>query len=296
MKKTYTHLYGFIAALVVFMGALIGYDLYSQSVEGTYIHALAAISPTLVSESLSGSALQRIALRQPDLLPVYGASELNSEGSSNNRAVVFLSKYPTGFEIYEVAKGGATSLDVAQALAALGPELQGKKVVVSFTTNQFGSSEVGNDAYAGDYSALHANELAFSPFLSMDLKHRAAQRMLDYPDTLKDDPLLTLALQWLSARSFGSDLLYQGLLPLGQLRTEAIRLQDHWQVLNYIWSHPTLNPAVTRQAAKIDWGALTVKAQTDQIIASSNDPYGVENTIWSNRYATFKPKTPGSGD
>ena len=90
---------------------------------------------------------------------------------------------------------------------------------------------VSDKYYAGDFSRLHANEMTFSPYISFDLKQRLASRMLDYPDTFADDPLLGFALQNLASRSALNFLLYDMSVPVGQLQALVIRLQDHWEVM-----------------------------------------------------------------
>src|SRR5205085_782241 len=72
--------------------------------------------------------------------------------------------------------------------------------------------------YAGNFSRLHAGQLAFSTDLSLDLKHDAATRMLQFPATLEQDPLLKLGLETLADGSVWSRGLYYLLLPLGKLQ------------------------------------------------------------------------------
>ena len=140
------------------------------------------LAPRGLKQGFIGSVLQEAAFGQSDLLPVYGTSEIYNEIDENS-ANQFFQTYPTGFTVFEVASGGVASLEIAQNLAALGPVLKGKKVVISFTPSMFTIPEVDLKAYAGDFSRLHANEMVFSPFISFGLKQRTAARMLDYPDT-----------------------------------------------------------------------------------------------------------------
>ncbi len=277
------------------MSALLVYGIfYAHSMEQKYIHVLA---PLMIPQSLLGSALQQVAFEQPDLLMVYGSSEM-LRGSSPYLASQFFQKYPTGFNVYTVARTGATSLDIAQDLAAIGPELRGKKVVFSFTPSMFHEEAVSPAAYAGDFSLLHANALVFDLSLSYGTKQLAAQRMNEYPDTLNADPILQFAVQQLVCPcSYGSTL-YVLALPLGQINTWIIRLQDHWAVLNYIWSHPKLNPVVTRRPARINWTSeITQGLQADKI-ASNNNPYGIENSAWTDTYSKIliQRRKPGSSD
>ena len=195
MRKALPHLLPALAAILILFGLLAGGSLFARFVELRYVNTLA---PDRLKQTDVGSALQEAAFLRPDLLPVYGSSEMFEEDDENS-AYRFFQTYPTGFTVFEVAASGMTSLEIAQNLAALGPEIKGKKVVISFTPSMFTSTTVSEKEYSGDFSRLHANELVFSPYISFDLKQHIASRMLDYPDTFADDPILGFALQNLAS-------------------------------------------------------------------------------------------------
>jgi D-alanine transfer protein len=277
------HLLPALVAILVVAAALGGGILYAQSVECRYIHALA---PQLLHMdglphlNLVGSALQKEAFRQPDLLPVYGSSEI-TDGASGYTAPEVFGAYPTGFAPFEVANPGVTSLTAAQNIASIGPDLQGKKVIISFTPTMFLAQKVGADRYAGLFSRLHANELAFSTQLSFATKQAAARRMLEYPGTLEKEPLLRFALERLADGSPLDRALYYAVWPLGRLWTSVLELQDHWETLTFIWAHTELNAEVARVPAAIDWQALEAQAQQEQEASANNNPYGIDNQIWT---------------
>lgn len=291
--RAHPHLTAALAALALVAALLAASLVYSHWLERRYIHAIA---PLLLTQVNLGGALQIEALRQPDLLPVYGSSEL-IDLPCPQRAFQFFQSYPTGFTVFTIAKAGATSLDMAQDLAALGSDLRGKKVVVSFTPSMFNHNRVSAEAYAADFSRLHAAELAFSHSLSFDLKQRFARRMLEYPKTLASDPLLRFALQQLVAGTPISRILYDAAWPLGQVDIWVIRIQDHAETVYAIWKQPQLVPNIRHKAAAIDWEAARQKAEQDQIANSSTNPYGIENSKW-NEYRRKIPKNvaPGSSD
>lgn len=167
--KELPHLLPALAAVLIIGGLLASGSIYARQTERKYVNALA---PARAKQTYIGSVLQEVALQQPDLLLVYGSSEMYLEEDENS-ASRFFQSYPTGFAVFEVATAGVTSLEIAKNLAALGPEIKGKKIVISFTPTMFTSYQVGKNAYAGDFSDLHANELVFSPYLSYDLKQRS---------------------------------------------------------------------------------------------------------------------------
>jgi len=82
----------------------------------------------------------------------------------------------------------------------VGPALQGRKVVVSLSPCWFFTRlTVRPDAYAGNFSDLHAGELAFNTGLSLQLRQDAARRMLQFPATVANRPLLRFALENLAS-------------------------------------------------------------------------------------------------
>src|SRR5262249_11810386 len=144
-----------------------------------------------------GTALQQAALDSGSLLPVYGSSELNLQATYNRpfHATNVFRDHPTGFTIFPVGKAGTTCLIILQKLAAVAPDLQRRKIVVSLSPFWFFERLTARaDAYAGNFSALHAGEFAFNTGLSLHLRHDAARRILTYPATVANRPLLKFAL------------------------------------------------------------------------------------------------------
>jgi D-alanine transfer protein len=277
---TIPHLFPALVAILILGGFLAGGSLYARQVEQKNVNILAPARP---KQAVFGSALQEAAFRQPDLLLVYGSSEVYMEEDENSASQFFRS-YPTDFTVFEVATAGVTSLELAENLAALGPEIKGKKIVISFTPDMFTSQQVRQSAYAGDFSRLHANQLIFSPTLSYALKQRIARRMLDYPDTLATDSLLEFAVKALARQSRLSSCMYYLSLPAGQLQTQVIRLQDHWAVLDWLHSHPAALQPAERRPAAIDWKAEMEQAHNLQVELTSSNAYGIDETLWKTKY------------
>ena len=229
------HLGAAIISFIIVILTLIGFDIYARSLEGRYVNALA---PLDLPQTINGIAVQRAALYQSDLLPVYGSSEITMIDTPYE-AEKFFATYPTGFTVFQVANLGAASLTMAQDLAALGPDLRGKKIVISFSPATFTMSELPQDYYAGNFSPLHAYEMIFSPYLSSALKLEAAKRMLDFPATLQNESFLDFAIIQLTSTSRANRILYDLSWPLGELQIMTMRLQDHAEVVSYLWSHPS---------------------------------------------------------
>ncbi len=310
LNPKYAHLTSTLLAILSALIVLAYGTVYAQSLEQKYVYALA---PLILPQSNIGSALQEAAFQQPDLLMVYGASELlfgdkpASLDYGKSRITIkgtpygasqFFQYYPTGFALYDVAMGGIAELNIAQTLAAIGPELRGKKVVLSFTPDTYHKPEARDFSYSRTFSLFHANALIFNPYLSIKTRRIAAQRMNEYPDTLSNDPVLQFAVQRLSNERWYNRYLYYLSWPLGQMDTSVIRLQDHWEVLTYIWNHPDLNTQTIRKPEQIDWSKQIAEAEATKSIYANNNPYGIENELWNAYYSGVfsKSQKPGSAD
>ena len=86
-----------------------------------------------------GVALQQRAWERPDLLPIYGSSELVKR--IPDKSSVFFQHYPTGFAVFPVGKAGATSLILLQKIAAMGPVVRGRQVAISLSPSWFLAAE-----------------------------------------------------------------------------------------------------------------------------------------------------------
>jgi D-alanine transfer protein len=209
------HLTAAVVSVLLVAGAVLGGERYALSLKQQYIHAIApAHSP---SKDL-GTSLQREALRQPDLLPINGSSELLDDENPYNGSN-FFHDYPTGFAIFPIGDVGTTTLIMVQRLAAIGPDLQGKRVVISLSPYWYFAINDYREEYAGSFSRLDAGELAFSTQLSFATKQEAARRMLEYPQTLADDPVLHFALEQLAGGSAWNTVLYYTVFPWACCRT-----------------------------------------------------------------------------
>lgn len=268
------HLRPALNALALLLVALFAGLRYAEQVETAAVHALAG---ELAHQKHVGCALQRAAFRQPDLLPVYGSSELKWQSRYDSKSL--FATYPTGFMVSNVGANGAASLITQQSLASVGRALRGKKVVVSLSPSFFFHPMSAPAVYAGNFSRLHAFEVAFSTDLSHGLKQAAARRLLDYPATLDRDPLLRFALDRLADDSPLGAALYYAALPLGQLQTAVIRLQDHWTTLDFLRGQPPAEP-VERSPAEMDWDKLLRRARDGTVKEAEGAPFGFNAKRW----------------
>lgn len=290
------HLVAAAAAILAAAAAGLVFSVYARRTENKYVHAVAAQDHAEISR---GIAIERAALQQPDLLLIYGASELVLL-QTEYEATRFFSTYPTGFMVFNAATKGGSSLTVAQRLAALGGELRGRRIIFAIgpaimTMAPFG--DVAERHYEGNFSELHALELVFNPRLSQETKRMAAERMLGFPKTLDRKRLLKFSLTLLARPSPASTVLHYLSWPLGQLQLAILRLQDHEATVRYIHQLSAAEVEIRREPRTLDWDALVEQAEVEQIENSDSNPYAVDNSQWNKIKELFEvPAALGSRD
>src|SRR5437762_6747997 len=223
------HLFSALIACALPIAVLCGGRLLAICLEEKTIHATAPRDFFIKNQGL---ALQRAAARAPNILLLYGSSELIDPVP--NRASDFFSSAPRCFQVCPVGKAGTTSLIILQKLAALGSELRGRKVVISLSPSSFFTPVVNPDAYAANFSLPAANGILFSDVLDLHLKTEIAKRMLQFPDTLGKSTLLQLAAAWLASGRPLDRIVLTAIWPLGKIQNTLLDLQDHFEALMYI--------------------------------------------------------------
>jgi D-alanine transfer protein len=301
------HLASALAALILGVVVLEAFGFYARSLEHRSITALAADEAIIDRTSRlsavknQGAALQRAALDTRCLLLVYGSSELNLLAPYNRpfHPTIEFRDCPTGFTVFPVGRAETTCLILLQKLAAVGSGLQGRKVAVSLTPSWFFKRLTTKpDVYAGNFSDLHAGELAFYTHLSLQLRQDAARRMLQFPATLANRPLLRFALENLADGSPLGLVCYDAVLPLGMMHNAIVRYQDHWSAVRYLWKHPVKTSPRTapRSAPPPDWSMLHRQAVASYRAHSNNNEFGLDNERWDEVYRqqTFKMRNTRS--
>jgi D-alanine transfer protein len=223
------HLSSGLIACALTIVLLCGGRLLATYFEERTIHSTAPRDFFIKNQGL---AFERAAARAPDILLLYGSSELIDP--IPNRASDFFSREPTGFEVCPVGKAGTTSLIVLQKLAALGSEVRGRKVAISLSPSSFLTPSVRPEFYAGNFSLPAASGTLFGDALDLDLKTAIARRMLQFPDTLGKDGLLRLAAGCLASGRPLDRIILMAMWPLGKLQNTILDLQDHFEALVYI--------------------------------------------------------------
>ena len=229
-----------VFAAVLFLAAG---DWHATNLIRTYA---AALAPLNLPEALRGVALQRQILRHPELLPIYGSSELaKQEPTEPSR---FFRTHRTGFGVAPVGAAGDHCLIIVQELVPLADLLHGKQIVIFlspswFTPRSHWKEDPDHLRFAARYSPLEAGTMAFGNTLDRNLKRDIAVRLLHFEGVLQErSPLVATACAALQDVSWTSRSRFAILSPLGALHNLVLQLQDQWQCVDLIDEHPALMP------------------------------------------------------
>ena len=268
-----------LVALVILAGLVVGFERYARALEDRYAHILAT---TINPQRRLGVAIRQAALRQPDILLMFGSSEVLS-GKNYNASVLFQS-YPTGFTVSRIGNDAEPLLIITLQIATGGFAWREKKVALVLDQ---GTISYFTDKWAPNYSTLLGNDLAFNTDLSYALKQRIARRLLKHPEVTEKDMFLRAALERLADDRLISRIAYHALFPLGKMRLWVMHLQDHWEVLTFLANQKNLTDKVTRQPATLDWTGLIEKASAEYSKEVGDNPFRVEAAWWKDNGAGF---------
>ncbi len=216
-----------------------------------------------------GVALTRAAFSRPDILPLYGSSEL--EIDIPGRASDFFRSAPDGFTICPIGQKGASPLILTEKLAAAGQAPAAGKVAVLISPTWFLCRGESLSSYAGNFSALQGMELMFKAPLSPGLRRDIARRMLDFPTTLAGNPLLEQAIRSVAQNDTPAGRsAYALILPRGLMETKVMEMQDHYEAMRDVLTSSS-GPTSPGSTAQIDWDHLIARANATSPVAQLPD-------------------------
>jgi len=175
-------------------------------------------------------------------------------GPPSVRASEFFRTAPTGFQVSPVGKPGAMSIIILQKLAALRSDLRGKKIAISLSPTWFLTTGINPYLYEGNFSLVAASEMTFGGALDFQLKRDVASRLLQFPRTLVQNPILDFALQRLASGKWWDRFGFYALWPIGKLQNAIFDLRDHFAAMVYIFGES--NPIQPSQLQNLDWPGL----------------------------------------
>jgi len=223
------------------------------------------VNPLAVKDQ--GVWLQKQAFALSETLSLYGSSELTEK--QENRADSVFSTLPTDFEVCPVGAPGHTTLLMAAKLGALEDSAKGRKVAVILSPSWFRRAGALPDQVAGCLSPLQAYRYLRNARLDESLRRRFAERLLAYPDALKSQPVLEVALK---------DCVHGGmwrwaLAPFAALCEMDLKWEDHLAVgCAAVFEPPKMPPSAGLPVShgKIPWRALVDEKEKAQ--AAEGEP------------------------
>lgn len=239
-----------VLAVLVAVGWAQHYRSAATALAGRYVRALAAQNLPFKAQTLT---LQRAALAETDILPLYGTSELYCCAGNFNAGTFFFNA-PTGFAVFNVGYPVTEDLFWAETFGALGNELRGRRLVVSDSAWFTSAGGISPQAYAHTYSPTIALVFAYDSPLPAGLRAGVARRMLAFPKTLAGQALLTAGLRDLAAGGWRGRAGYLLLDPVGRLAAWVAELRDAAQTVRELdgLAHPApaVSPALLQRAVR----------------------------------------------
>jgi len=280
-KTGFSHLFAGLIALGLGGAALFAVEKAVIHLEHATVFSTA---PEVFLLKNQGLAFQRTAARAPNVLPIYGSSELlvppvPEKGDNFFRAA------PTGFQLSPVGGGGANPLIMLQKVGALGSDLRGKKLAISLSPGWFLTPKPSRKGYTANFSLMAASEMVFGTALDFELKRAVASRMLECPSTLEKSALLEFALTRLASGRWLDRAIFCAVWPVGKAQTAVMELQDHFAAFNHI--RHKIKAAPQRHPEILDWPKLIARVEGTKITdwARGSEPSRLNAQI-----------TPGSRD
>jgi len=271
---------GIVAALLAVAiagGAAAATRLYARRLANRHLELVSARDVPFKYQTLT---FQRAALASGHVLPIYGSSELFCCGSPYRPTELFASQ-PTGFAAFAVGRAGTGDLFFMQTLAALGREVTGKKLVISDSPPWFYDRRgVSGIEYAGNFLPETAYAFVFDAPISRHLREAGARRMLAYPQTLRDDPLLRAAVEDLAHPTRWHAAEYVALAPLGRLASWVLRARDAMRTVAFVWRERRLHSGPTPRPRELDWVTLAARRTSLGERRDTTNPFGFPDATY----------------
>lgn len=284
----------------------LGY-ISNKGVEKLYLRpgTVAAMGVNPRFDTFQGLILQKKAFQDPNILPLYGSSEMSY---INDFKPVRIFTPETGFTPFLVGKGGSQTLIHVLNFAALGEEARGRKLAIFLTPQWYGTGGISKSTFEGNFSALHVYEMLRDPKLSSKLKQEIAMRLLQFPGAYTDVPYLERMLAsevqsgWSSKMTriifaFPAQVEYASLTFLDAAKTrihvkripvEKVSLyagnskiqKDSRSSVIATEQTLTLNQGKPSVTKRLDWVKLRTEAIEEGKRSSDNNVFGMDNSFY----------------
>ncbi|WP_407308106.1 D-alanyl-lipoteichoic acid biosynthesis protein DltD [Desulfosporosinus sp. SB140] len=272
-------------ALFLFFLSILAVGPLTQWLVSSYIKpgVIETASESQIPSLFEGTLLQSKALKDPNVVPMYGSSEFGHGGPYNPTKL--FADQPTGWTPYLV--GHAGSLDLIQALYAGAQNLKDKKIVLSLSAQWFGGNGIPQNTFAANFSALQAYSMIFNPSLTLQTKRDLAKRLIQFDEVKKTYPILDGLLKYYGQTDPGSIIMELVYWPAARIEMSALEIQDALKTIQVIQHLPAKeiakNSSGTSQRALPTWSEMQQKATADVQKNETNNPFGVVNNFYKQK-------------
>ncbi|MBQ0140592.1 MAG: D-alanyl-lipoteichoic acid biosynthesis protein DltD [Kurthia sp.] len=137
-----------------------------------------------------GSLMQSCMLKQPNMMPIFGSSELVRFDPFH--PYNYTKAKETPYDTYLIGRGGTQSIIHFLNIAEQGENLKGKKVIFIISPQWFTNKGIDEHHFSPNYSMLQAYDLAFNKTMDKKLKVKAMKRLLTFDEISRDPVLRTM--------------------------------------------------------------------------------------------------------
>lgn len=260
-----------LIALVLFVGTILGIGSVSEWTLKTFFYKPGVIQAMAASQNESvfqGTLLQKAVLNSPDILPLYGSSELSARSEFHPSELFY--EEPTGWLPFLIGRGGSQDLVHTLSLAAQGDNLKGKKLTIILSAQWFTPTGIDQGYLAQNFSPLQTYKILYSSSLKPEYKREIATRLQQFPGLLDDYPILQRNLtytQEVESKQMPKKLAYW---MLGRMELSALELKDAVKTVRFIRQ---LSPAAVQKSAELD------AQRTSQNTIQNTSPASATNSL-----------------
>src|SRR5262249_17124144 len=115
--------------------------------------------------------------------------------------------------------------------------------------------------------------------ISLPSREMGARRMLAYPETLHDQPLLRRAAEDLADPTPIHLARYAALVPLGRVATWGLGVRDAVKTVAYLWTGQH-RPEVPPRPAPLDWAKMATRGTDVAQAANTTNPFGFTDVTY----------------
>jgi poly-D-alanine transfer protein DltD len=135
--------------------------------------------------------------------------------------------------------------------------------------------------WRGNFLPGVAYAFVFDAPLSPHLRKAGARQMLAYPDALRDDPLLRLAVEDVVGRTPATRVEYAALAPLGRLATAALDAEDALRTIGVVAWRSWLVRDPPPHAEALDWPRIASFATRIAKRRDTTNPFGFTDDTYA---------------